>query len=442
MGHLSSVLFLSRKRPAKRVRTFKIDNEVWRYVLFVRIGGSGDEPIKRHVAEFEQQFLRLARQVGKVETGPVAHTQRESVCLGRFEQVPHDTATDHTTRSPTRTGSPSTYYVANDGDDAHTGLTRKTAWKTIRHAAEKVNAGDTVLIAGGKYAERVRVRATGAKGAAITFRSVPGERVEMDGAVQALNNAFVVGGKSHLRFDGFYLANFNMFPDSRWPLGKGAEFHLYEGSDIEISRCFSDGRGGYSAESVDAYFVENLTISNCVNTNKMGGAMYFSRCPNLVVRNNVFAAPMIHSFVLRNTKTQKSTMDNNIFTDMFDKKARLNIGLLCVDGEMEAFRQHNNCYLLRDVIPLEERALNGAAPVAKLGKYIIDPLFADPLFAGDPGLPPDAKIKPGFAPDRLMDPAIKLDFDSFFATNPEVAKRGIGLQPDAFKDYRFRPKTK
>ena len=41
-----------------------------------------------------------------------------------------------------------------------------------------------------------------------------------------------------------------------------------------------------------------------------------------------------------------------------------------------------------------------------------------------------------------MDPAIKLDFDSFFATNPEVAKRGIGLQPDAFKDYRFRPKTK
>ncbi len=89
------------------------------------------------------------------------------------------------------------------------------------------------------------------------------------------------------------------------------------------------------------------------------------------------------------------------------------------------------------MIPLEERALNENAPIAKLGKYIIDPLFVDPLFAGDPGLAPDAKVKPGFAPDRLIDLAIKLDFDAFFATNAEVVKRGIGLQPDAFKDYRF-----
>ncbi|MCE9608130.1 MAG: right-handed parallel beta-helix repeat-containing protein [Planctomycetia bacterium] len=336
---------------------------------------------------------------------------------------------------------PATYYVAGDGDDARTGLSREQAWKTIRRASEKVNVGDTVMIAGGKYSERVRMRATGAKGAPITFRSIPGERVELDGAQQALNNAFVVGRKSYLRFDGFYLANFNMFPDSRWPLGKGAEFHLYEGSDIEISRCLSDGRGGYSAESVDAYFTENLTITNCVNTNKMGGAIYIYRCPNFVARNNVFAAPMIFAMVLRNTKTQPSTMDNNIFTDMFDKKARLNLGLLCVDGEIEAFRQHNNCYLLRDIFPLSERALVRDFPVAKLGKHIIDPLFADPLFAGDPGPAPNAKVKPGFAPDRLMDAAVKVDFNTFFATNPELLKRDIGLQPDAFKEFRFQVST-
>jgi hypothetical protein len=30
-----------------------------------------------------------------------------------------------------------------------------------------------------------------------------------------------------------------------------------------------------------------------------------------------------------------------------------------------------------------------------------------------------------------------VDFNSFFATNPEVVKRGIGLQPVAFKDFAF-----
>lgn len=41
-----------------------------------------------------------------------------------------------------------------------------------------------------------------------------------------------------------------------------------------------------------------------------------------------------------------------------------------------------------------------------------------------------------------MDLGLKLDFDSFFATNPEVIRRGIGLQPEAFKDFPFnRPAT-
>lgn len=32
-----------------------------------------------------------------------------------------------------------------------------------------------------------------------------------------------------------------------------------------------------------------------------------------------------------------------------------------------------------------------------------------------------------------MDATFKVDFDSFFTTNPALIERGIGLQPDAFK---------
>lgn len=42
-----------------------------------------------------------------------------------------------------------------------------------------------------------------------------------------------------------------------------------------------------------------------------------------------------------------------------------------------------------------------------------------------------------FPPDRLMNPALALDFSSFFATDPEVVKRGIGLQREAFEDFHF-----
>ena len=47
-------------------------------------------------------------------------------------------------------------------------------------------------------------------------------------------------------------------------------------------------------------------------------------------------APMIQAFVHRNEKQQLATMENCIFTDMLEKKAKLNIGLLCCDGGQQA----------------------------------------------------------------------------------------------------------
>ncbi|MFC1454236.1 hypothetical protein ACFLQL_03555, partial [Verrucomicrobiota bacterium] len=341
-----------------------------------------------------------------------------------------------------KNSAPLVYYVAPDGKDTNTGLDRKNAWKTIRHAAGKVNVGDKVLVAGGKYQERVRIRATGETNAPITFKCIPGEKVVMDGVGKGLSQSFVVAGKKRLHFDGLYFRDFSMASSLGIYPACAGEFNLYSCQDIAITRCFSDGRGGYTAGSVSAFYVKNLLIKNCVNINKMGGAMYFWRCPDLRVENTVFASPMISSFIHRNEKHQKALMENCIFTDMFLKKAALNIGLLCCDGHIDSFLMRNDCFFLRDCIPLEKRALNGKATIGQLGKYIIDPVFADPLFAGDPVVAGLSTNTANFPPDRMMPLANPLDFNSYFATNPELVKRGIGLQPEAFKDFNFSTPSK
>lgn len=88
------------------------------------------------------------------------------------------------------------------------------------------------------------------------------------------------------------------------------------------------------------------------------------------------------------------------------------------------------------------RAASGPRTASQLGQSIQSPLFADPLFAGDPGVAGKPADKSGFSPDRMMEPGLKLDFDSFFATNPELLQRGIGLQREAFKDLLRKPSAR
>lgn len=319
--------------------------------------------------------------------------------------------------------APVTYYVAPDGDNANTGLERGLAWKTIGHAASKVNVGDKVLVAGGTYSERVIMRATGRKDAPITFAALPGEKVQMKGADQMLTNAFVAFAKNHLRFDGFYIADYALKPNQGWIPGLAADFCLYLCEDIQITRCFSDGRGGYSARTVNATDVKDLLIKNVVSLNKVSGALYINHCENFRLENSVIARPMIASFLVGNSPSEPAWIKNNIFTDCLEKKAKINAELF--DFSPRTLHE-NNVYFLRDAA---KREITRGKKVEELQMVVKEPYVGDPAFAGLVGVPPG---KGNFPPDRFIEADRKLDFASFFATNPEVVQRKIGLQPDAF----------
>jgi len=81
---------------------------------------------------------------------------------------------------------------ANDGSPA-------APWKTIQHAADVAQAGDTVCVMAGEYAERVSVKNSGAEGAKLVFRALPRRSVTMEG--------FNTGEANYVRIEGFRITS-------------------------------------------------------------------------------------------------------------------------------------------------------------------------------------------------------------------------------------------
>lgn len=57
-------------------------------------------------------------------------------------------------------------------------------WRTIQHALTQLGPGDTLLLRGGVYHERVHVSAVGTAEARIVIRSYPGEQAIIDGGIR------------------------------------------------------------------------------------------------------------------------------------------------------------------------------------------------------------------------------------------------------------------
>lgn len=74
-----------------------------------------------------------------------------------------------------------TFHVSLQGNDAAAG-TAAAPWRTLQHAVDALQPGDTVLIGPGVYRERITVRRGGTSAAPITLSALPGARVVVSGA--------------------------------------------------------------------------------------------------------------------------------------------------------------------------------------------------------------------------------------------------------------------
>jgi hypothetical protein len=286
------------------------------------------------------------------------------------------------------------YYVAPDGSDAGTGLGRDKAFLTVNRAATMLKPGDTVMIAGGNYNETVRVRTAGTKERPITFRSIPGEKPYFKG--ENLSLVFQIVSKPDIRLDGLY------FDAGFWDKVIVAA----RSPRLQITRCLN--------AMVGADECPGMLIRNCVVRGGWSGAG-LGRCPDTLVENNVFIMT-----ILRHIEGDSLLARNNIFCECIRGKAHQTLVSL---GQNAA--ESNNCFYMR--WPEDEKLAFNWRPLTEYRlRTGSDAFAANPMMPGTPGW------SQGWQQSRVD------EFTDCFAANPQLIKRGIGLQPEAFKDFQFK----
>lgn len=198
-----------------------------------------------------------------------------------------------------------TYYVSTTGSDTNTG-SQAAPFKTFAKAITQAASGDTIIIRGGTYTERLVITKSGQSGNPITIKAAAGEKVIIDGANSRQDLILVASGRSYISFDGIEVKNSS---------GQGVTI---SGSNIILSNIIA-----HHTQAHGIYFdgqhiiIRNSTVymSNLVNSirsgvqwgsgfkcrvggddilfeyntsyNNYGEGIAFTRCSNVVARNNI-----------------------------------------------------------------------------------------------------------------------------------------------------------
>ena len=331
--------------------------------------------------------------------------------LGRHDAAPVEF-------TPARANAPATtYYISPDGDDGRDGLSRETAWKSLQYAADHVRPGDTVLLAGGKYPGTFYFRATGEPDKPITLKAIPGEKVSIDGMGEKLKVGFVLYGKHDYRLDSLYFEGYAGIEDNVAGAEGGALF-VRDSADLQVTRCHFSGGWGRCFVANDC---PDLLARNCVFMHSMEATMFF-HCTGMRVENCAFISPLIYHILVFNTADEPFSVANCIFGENTRHKVHIPFVSIGRSG-------HNNCFHVR--LSEYDRmlfAMNGGGltlPEYREAWGESDSLVANPHMPGVLGW------QQGWYRIRNK------DFDGLFAANPRIVLRGIGLQPEAFRDFHF-----
>ena len=193
------------------------------------------------------------------------------------------------------------------GNDANAG-TSTAPWRTIQHAADAANPGDTIIVNDGVYTGGANVVTIGRSGTAsawLVFRAAHRWGAVLDGRNNASAVGFEING-SYVRVEGFEVRGTSRYGIDAY---NGHDVDVVANHVHDVGHVCTDDVGG--RVGIDAY-ARNLTIERNVvhDVGRFGpgeqgcapstsnwqnhdhgiyqGSEYSGQSDNLVVRNNIF----------------------------------------------------------------------------------------------------------------------------------------------------------
>jgi len=200
-------------------------------------------------------------------------------------------------------------YVAVNGNDGNAG-TKTAPWRTIQHAADVMNAGDTVIVNDGVYtggANVVLITRSGTAAAWMVFRAANRWGAIIDGQNNSSTTGFEING-NYIRVEGFEVRNTSRYAmetyGGREDIAGNHDVVLVQNHLHDVGHICTGTTGGIVGVSA---YSDNLTIERnvihdigrlgpgeqgCVEPNanwqNHDHGVYNGVGNNVVIRNNVF----------------------------------------------------------------------------------------------------------------------------------------------------------
>lgn len=219
-----------------------------------------------HIIVLVLSFLTGASQACSQVSSPLDRNSPDSATEPTPIQSVANEYDEETLLAFARPGTGNTYYVAgsdpnasdqNDGTMPEFQGGNTGPWKTIQHAAQNLQAGDTVFVRGGVYQEAgIHFENSGSPGQPITMAGYEEEQVIIDGSEEAdeLPGIYLTPGQSYFVIRGITIRNMpwgGIATDPKTMLP-------YRGLVIQDSLAYDNNWTGFDLAAVEGFLVERV----------------------------------------------------------------------------------------------------------------------------------------------------------------------------------------
>ena len=243
--------------------------------------------------------------------------------------------------------SQSNYYVSNTGSNGNNGLTINAAFETLQHAADIVNAGDSVFVVSGNYVG-FDIRTSGNSFQPIVFKALSND-VTIDIHNPVTNDGINIENANYVEIHGFNIINQpragirivvsdfikainnNCSNNFKWGIFTGfTNDNLIEGNSCSYSE---DEHGIYVSNSSDrATIINNHSFNNNGCGIHMNGDL--SMGDDGIISNAIVAGNVIHDNGVGGGSAinMDCVQDSKIFNNLIYNNHATGIAMYQIDG--------------------------------------------------------------------------------------------------------------